>query len=349
MSADAKSKFAGLLRFLLRLGIAGGLIFWLCYHHREEFQQAFPRIKPAFFALALAVYAAATAVGARRWQVILQLAGFPVRFGEAMELTMKGCFFALVIPGGAIGGDVAKLGFLAARTAQGARLEGALTILLDRIVGMAGLFLAALLLIVAELPIFLRVEIPGITLTPAGRIAIVLLPAAVCLAGLLSIPILLFLSRLRQIGWIDRSLAAADRISRGAVSRLTQVFELARRQWRTLLFWAVLSLFFVHGAQAAVVLCICAGLGLTLTVPVVMAVGAAVMIGNMAGLLPLSFSGLGVRDMVICLLLSAARLPDPAAVPLLYSVVLVLFNLAGGLFLLNGVGQTNSITRKHTL
>ena len=348
MSADAKPKIRPLFRFLLRLTIAGGLIFWLFLRHRQEFQQAFQRVRLPFFALALLLYAAAAVLGARRWQVILKIAGFPVRQGEALALTMKGCFFALVIPGGAIGGDVAKIGFLAASTGKGARLEGALTILLDRIVGMAGLFLLALVLLAAELPVFLHVEIPGIRLTAGGRIGMVLALAALCLAGLLVIPLMLNIEALRRVRCFDRLFVSLDRFFRGALTRLEKVFELAREQWPRLLLWALLSLVFIHFGQAAVVLCICAGLDLVPTPETVLAAAAAVTIGNIAGLLPLSISGLGIRDTVICLLLSAARLPDPAVIPLLYSALIVLFNLSGGLFLLNGTGRTNSITRIET-
>ena len=53
---------------------------------------------------------------------------------------MQGYFFSLVIPGGAIGGDVAKMGLLARRSQPGSRAEGVFTVVMDRVIGMIALF-----------------------------------------------------------------------------------------------------------------------------------------------------------------------------------------------------------------
>ena len=60
-----------------------------------------------------------------------------------------------MIPGGAIGGDVVKMGVLSKRTSPGAKMEGAFTILIDRIVAMIALFALALLLLVPAVPVLM--------------------------------------------------------------------------------------------------------------------------------------------------------------------------------------------------
>ncbi|MPM21780.1 hypothetical protein SDC9_68225 [bioreactor metagenome] len=328
----SRAKMRSFLWFLLRLGAAGGLIFWLVHTHLGEFQTAFTRLSYACLALALSIYAGQVLIGARRWRALLKIAGFEVTVFEATELTLKASFCSLFIPGGPLGGDVAKIGFLATRTAKGERFEGALTILMDRIVGMVGLFLLALVLLVWKLPLFLSVEIPGVTLNHGWRICGVALLAGVCVGGLAAMLALFFHATLRRIGWIDRLFRLGDRWSRGLVTRLTALFDCYARSWRTLTLWALISLMFIHYANVVAVYAVIAGLGVIHFAPVTVA--AAVVVGNIAGLLPVTLSGLGLRDMVICSLLAAGGVPDQAVIPLLYSAVIILFNLlAGGVFL----------------
>jgi len=57
-------------------------------------------------------------------------------------------------------------------------------------------------------------------------------------------------------------------------------------------------------------------------------------------MLPVTLSGLGLRDVVICSLLAAGGVPDQAVIPLLYSAVIILVNLlSGGLFLRGVTGR----------
>ena len=298
------------LSFLCRAAIAGGLIFWLIRSHCEEFRGAFRRLDARFFLAALALYAMQTAVCARRWQCILRMAGFAVRFPEAMELTMKGCFCSLFIPGGPLGGDVGKIGFLAMRAGKGRRLDGALTILLDRILGMIGLFLLALALMFWEMPLFFRMNTADGALSDRWRMTAFVVLAGTCLAGLLAVPLLLCHGRLRQIGWFDRLFKLGDRWSGGIPSHLTRLTDTARAQWHLSVRWILYTLVLVHGGNIAAIFCIIAGLGLPLSDPA-----------------------------------AAAGMPEPAVIPLLYSIVMILFNLAGGLTLLGSFGRASQPDR----
>jgi uncharacterized membrane protein YbhN (UPF0104 family) len=59
-----------------------------------------------------------------------------------------------------------------------------------------------------------------------------------------------------------------------------------------------------------------------------------VTIGNTAGLLPISISGVGARDAVIEAVLSAGGCPvgDALAIPIIYTALIILYNFSGGIF-----------------
>ena len=93
--------------------------------------------------------------------------------------------------------------------------------------------------------------------------------------------------------------------------------------------------------------CLLAGLGVS--VPVLTLV-AAVTIGNIAGLIPLFPGGIGGRDVVTITILVAGGLAagDAKTGQLLYTAVVLFFNLFGGLFFLLDPGRrhTEEILKK---
>lgn len=54
-----------------------------------------------------------------RWHRLTRILQVKLSGFEALSLTMQGYFFSLVIPGGAIGGDVVKMGVLTKRSRAG--------------------------------------------------------------------------------------------------------------------------------------------------------------------------------------------------------------------------------------
>jgi hypothetical protein len=89
------------------------------------------------FALALGLYLAGVGLAFSRWYVLVRAVGLPFRYRDAWRLGFIGLLFNLVIPG-AVGGDVVKAAFLCRE--QGRRAEPIASIVLDRLLGMLGLF-----------------------------------------------------------------------------------------------------------------------------------------------------------------------------------------------------------------
>ena len=66
-------------------------------------------------------------------------------------------------------------------------------------------------------------------------------------------------------------------------------------------------------------------------------------IGNIAGLIPLSLSGIGLRDAVLLGLLRADNLPDNIAViPILYSALIIGVNILCAIFFIADSGSKTS-------
>jgi glycosyltransferase 2 family protein len=83
------------------------------------------------------------AIGAWRWNLLLDVQGVRLPLSKAFSLTMIGALFNIVIPG-AVGGDVVK-GFYVSRCTDERKAHAVTTILIDRIVGLLGLLALATL------------------------------------------------------------------------------------------------------------------------------------------------------------------------------------------------------------
>lgn len=77
-----------------------------------------------------------------RFQLILASQGIDVPFIQAVRWTMIGSFFDLAMPS-SNGGDLVKVGYVLNRVGQGLRTRAVMAVLIDRILGLLGLFLLA--------------------------------------------------------------------------------------------------------------------------------------------------------------------------------------------------------------
>ena len=126
--------------FTLKLLIAAGIVIFLVRRNREGIGNGLRNFDCRYLIPALFFYMAHIVFCAWRWRELAKILGVRLRPVEALSLTFQGFFFSLVIPAGAIGGDVVKMGAVTRRSAHGVKVEGAFTVLMDRIVGMIALF-----------------------------------------------------------------------------------------------------------------------------------------------------------------------------------------------------------------
>lgn len=310
--------------FLMRVLLAAAIIVWLIRTHHRDFLRALKEFNLLWLIPALVLYLVHLIVAAWRWHLLLGIQKININFEETFSLLMQGFFFSLVLPGGALGGDVVKAAFLASKTPKGAKLKGVFTILIDRVVGMIALFSVAGIIGLISYN-FLK-SLGG--LMELVRYALVL----GCIGGLLCAAMLFFHRRLEKIKPVFFLLALADKYSKGALYRLIDAMDDFRNSYKTLLWCILISAIFIHLNLGIVVYCLARGTGAA-NVSSELSILAA-SLGNVAGTIPGPPSGVGTRDIVIKGLLSAGKVAEgqAVAIPIIFTAIILFFNLAGGVF-----------------
>jgi len=133
-----RNKIVQIFTFVIKILFAIGVISWLISRNYDAFSKAMENFNFFWMIPAVMLYLLHLAVGAWRWNILLRVQKIKISFYEAFSLTMQAFFYSLVIPGGALGGDLAKVALIASRSPSGKKFEGSFTVLMDRFVGMMG-------------------------------------------------------------------------------------------------------------------------------------------------------------------------------------------------------------------
>jgi hypothetical protein len=140
----ANAKDAGVRRHIslvARVAVAALAILWV-FHDQDwgELAGIFRRLNLWVFALGLAVFATSQGILAVRWWLLLRAQAIHISVLTAVRLFFLGLFYNNVMPG-AVGGDLLKAWYIAKHTDK--RLEGVLSVVVDRAVGLLSLVLMA--------------------------------------------------------------------------------------------------------------------------------------------------------------------------------------------------------------
>lgn len=128
-------------RTLILVGVALALLALAVWTNREQIQRVFARpIDPAPFVLGFALYVSGLLLTFYRWFVLVRALDLPIAFSEAVRLGFIGNVYNLVIPG-AVGGDVIKAAFFIRSMGRKNRTRAISSVVIDRILGLSGLFL----------------------------------------------------------------------------------------------------------------------------------------------------------------------------------------------------------------
>ena len=273
-----------------------------------------------------------------RWQVLARAGGVHISLSEAVSLTMQGFFFSLVIPGGAIGGDVVKMGLIARRSTSGSRTDGIFSVLVDRIAGMFGLFLLALVLVVFRWELLGNVSVPGVDSLSGSKHFIPLLVVLVSAGGIIAGGVMFFWRSFEKVKLFYSIFRWIDRHSGNLISRLENAVEAYRRHWGVFWLLVLFSIVFVHIGTVLCFWFLLAAFGMKCDF---ITVATAVTVGNIAGIIPLFPGGIGARDVTVLAVLSAAGMADCAEAQFMFTVLAVFFSLTGGLFFIFDPGRKN--------
>ena len=300
-------KLGRLLRVLISLIV---LTIVIASVGTDNLVDALRRIDLAWFIIALLIHLLGIVIRTWRWSMLIKSFGAPVSFGRLFYLYMAGTFFNTFLPTG-IGGDVVKIIELAPERGGAQSFS---TVLADRLTGILGSSLIALIVALLD-----PADVP-----PPVVIAVIVTSGSVLIASLLLTQKRLFDKILAHMPlWpklpakIHQLYEALTSYSIGAIARSTLI---------SLPF--TITLIATQYALA---------IGLGVDAPVRYFALFIPMVA-LIQLLPISFSGLGVREGAFQILFGMVGVDNAQAVAmsLMYYIVRVTAGLIGGLMYLIG-------------
>jgi glycosyltransferase 2 family protein len=280
------------------------------------------------FALSVLIMGLSLVVGIARWRTVLRVQGLDLSWGRATEISLVAHFFNSFLLG-STGGDLMKA-FYAARETHHKKTEAVVTVFVDRLAGLWAMLLFACFMMLPNLSLlFEHAKLRSVAL-------LVLVMSGACSVFL----VLAFwggvskrwsgarewLRRLPKGAWIERSLDSCRQFGR------ERFFVL-----RILSMSMVLNALCVFQVMTV-------GWGLNLSIPPVALFVIVPMIICIAAL-PITPSGLGVRESLFVLMLSEPSINVPETSALSLS----LLTLTGSLFwsLVGGVVYVTLKQRHH--
>jgi len=266
----------------------------------------------AYVAAAVLLYAAGQALSALRWHILLRPLALTVPYSRLVAFYFTGMFFNLFLPT-IVGGDAVKALLLARET--GATARSAMSVFMERNLGLFALLAIAAVAATLAPP----VVVGGLTLT---TLTLLLLAAFLAANLVIASP--------RAYHGIDRLVALSP--FAGIRMRAASLYEAVARYRSSIgaLFSAsVLSFVFQFVVVGVVFL---NARALNLDVPV-SALAVFVPLISLAGMIPVTVNGLGVREALYILLFGQLGAPTELAVSLalLFLAVTIAASLPGGL------------------
>lgn len=324
-----------LIKGLFACSLAAGLLWALWHTGRiEPGRLRVVLDRPGWLVLGQLCFLAQLAVTFIRWRWLLLAFRVPTTFSDVMRLSWIGLLFSQVIPG-ATGGDVVK-GFYVARESPNRRAAAVLSVILDRVIGLAGLMVLGILALACNVrrtledPTLLRIAV-----VIGSLFALVLL-----VGGLLS-----WESFWRGSPTATRLARSLDRLPgrRAVTSLMTALWELGGKR-RVLAATTAISVC-AHTLGVLMNLCLAQAL-FGPSAPSAGELFLLVPVGQLVAAIPLTPAGVGVGEAAYSLLFESVGQASGGDLMLLVRVSWVFWALFGIYFYLRGRKQLEEVTRE---
>lgn len=308
-------KAKNLLIQVLKVSFSFAIIYWLVSSGRLEFAALKSLLQPYYLIPLLTLEFFTFAFATERWRRFLHSQNIPLTFMETFKLNLIGNFFNYAMPGG-VGGDLVK-GYYITRKAPGAKLKAAITVFMDRLIGLFAMLVIALTMMAYRWDLVLeKTELQGIL-----TILLAILAAFIVFWALV------FSRRLHELNLLPRVLAKLP-----GGSRLTLLYEsfVDYRHSKSVF----ISTFFLSLGSQLMSLCffVVAGYGLGFSEVPLSVYFFVVPIGFMVQAIPISPAGVGVGQAAMLFLFNVA-LSTQSQVG---SLTVTAFQIAGFLYGLIG-------------
>ncbi len=141
----AKSKKFKYISYLLRFAIAGGALYWAFKPQKQgpgiaDTFNLLKGIAPVVIAAAVVLWLANQVIFVSRWKLLLRVQSVHIGFWAALRLHFLGIFYNNCLPS-AVGGDLLRAWYVTTHTDK--KLEAALSVFVDRFIGISGMVLMA--------------------------------------------------------------------------------------------------------------------------------------------------------------------------------------------------------------
>lgn len=297
--------------------IALGLLALAIRSNRVKILEVFSKAPDySLLAMGFAIYMAALCITFTRWYMLARAVDFPFKLRDAFRLGFIGNVFNLVIPG-AVGGDLIKIVFLIQEKPD-ARAKAVASVVLDRLIGLMGLFLLA--------------GIMGLTAWSAGGYEIKAMIAFAWLAALGVATLLAIAATPMLYRPIERMFRKKAKVV-AAIERLAAVAAVYRTKPEVVGIATLMSMC-VHGLF--VIIFYLVGLSLFKNVPSLANHFVIVPLNLFSTAVPLPLGALGLSETVSDALFNFVRHPSGAVAMMgfriemyaagLVSLVIYLFN-----------------------
>ena len=308
-----------ILLSILQLGVTIALLFWV-FHDPVKRAQMAGALRVADFRWLIGgviAYVIVELAAALRWQILLNVQGIYLKFGRIFRLFFIGMFYNQFLPGGT-GGDIVK-SYLLLKETPGKKPGALLAVLFDRMVGLLALILITGTLVVLRLS--------WLAQTPQTRPylwTLLLVMGGAGLALLTSFAI----SGLNLLHFLPRQFPGREKLI-----ELSAAYQLYAHHWTgtVLAFGASLV---AHLGTFAMFLCVAYAFGQR--VPLVNFF-AVMPIERTISSLPISFGGLGMRELVLQVMLNGlCNVPIAVArlIGLMAFSIILLCSFPGGIIYL---------------
>jgi uncharacterized membrane protein YbhN (UPF0104 family) len=137
---DKKRHISVILRILVAVG---ALYLFLRGIELGELGRILMRLNPLVVIAAIGLYVVAQAFFVLRWRILLRVLSVDISMGAGLKLHFLGLFYNNALPS-SVGGDFLRAWYITKHVEDGKRLDAALSVFVDRAIGLTGMILMVL-------------------------------------------------------------------------------------------------------------------------------------------------------------------------------------------------------------
>jgi len=300
---------------LIQAAVTFALLWWIFHdpNKRQEMREALSKADPLWLIPGFFCFGFVLVCSAFRWQLLMRVQGINLSWFRVWQLVMVGMFYNLFLPGGT-GGDLVKV-FYAVKEAPKLKSAVFLSIVVDRITG-----LFALIIVSVGVFLFFSATLMASAVVRAFAVAVGIIFGVV--AALIIVAIVI--DRYHLASRLPKKMPC-----HAFILETARAFSVYARAWKAIVAATLISLplnIFIFGCAIFSAFAFKGNPGaaaMTSVIPIV----------NTISSLPISLSGVGVREKLFATMLNSLY-GTPENLGVLISItgfaLVVLWGLIGG-------------------